>query len=228
MRKFIGSSLLLSAAAGGAIALSATAAFAAGGWTVTNSNPAPGPFSVALKSGTTVTFTDVNTGSVFSCTSSTINGNAPAGTNLSNPIAKITGGTFSSCTGPLGSTGTATISSGDLNAISYDAATDTVTGNISGINASLVINSVLGTCNGTVAGSIGTDSTGNPATANGQDTYANATGTLDIKADPAPQHLTIGTTSGNCAGLINAGDSVTFVATYVGTNPIPPITARPS
>lgn len=215
MRKFIGSSLLVSAAAGGAIALSATAAFAAG-WTVTNSNPAPGHFSV---SSSHIVFTDTATGSVFTCASSTINGNAPAGTNLSNPVAKITDGTFSSCTGPLGSTGTATISSGNLNAVSYDSGTDTVTGNIDSINASLVINSVLGTCNGTVAGSIGTN--------NSLDTYANGTGTLDIKADPSPL-LAISTTSGNCAGLINPNDPVTFVATYVGTDPQPPITVRPS
>lgn len=214
MRKLLGSSLLVSAAAGGAIALSASAAFAAG-WTVTNSN-ADGHFSV---SSSHIVFTDTATGSVFTCGGSTINGTAPAGTNLPNPIAKITGGTFSSCTGPLGSTGTATISSGDLNGAGYDSGTDTVTGNITSINASLVINSILGTCTGTVTGSIGTN--------NSLDTYANATGTLDIKADPSPL-LAIGTTAGNCAGLVNPNDPVTFVGTYVGTDPVPPITARPS
>lgn len=222
MRKFIGSSLLVGAAAGGAIALSATAAFAAG-WTVTNSN-SNGHFSVASSH---IVFTDVATGSVFTCTSSTINGNAPAGTGRANPIATIINGSFSGCTGPLGSTGTAAISSGDLNAVSYNSATDTVTGNIINVGASLNINSILGACTGAVGGSIGTtDGTAN--TANGQDTYANGSGTLDIKADPAPQRLTITGTSGNCAGLINKGDPVTFAATYVGTDPIPPITARPS
>lgn len=214
MRKLLGSSLLVSAAAGGAIALSATAAFAAG-WTVTNSN-ADGHFTVASSH---VVFTDTATGSVFTCDTSTIDGNAPAGTGRSNPIATITGGSFSDCTGPLGSTGTASISSGNLNGASYDSASDTVTGNITSINASLIINSILGTCTGTVSGSIGTN--------NSLDTYANGTGTLDIKADPSPL-LTIGTTGGNCAGLINPSDPVTFVATYVGTDPIPPITARPS
>lgn len=216
MRKFIGSSLLVSAAAGGAIALSATAAFAAG-WTVTNPN-ADGHFSV---SSTHVVFTDTATGSVFTCANSTIKGSAPSGTNLGNPVATLTSGTFTNCTGPLGSTGSATLSGGSLNAASYNAGTDTVTGNITGIGANLTINSILGTCTGTVAGSIGTN--------NSLDTYANGTGTLDIKADPSPL-LAIGTTSGNCAGLINPNDPVTFVATYTGTDPAPPnqITVRPS
>lgn len=223
MRKFLGSSLFVGAAAAGAIALSASAASAAT-WTVTNSN-ADGHFAVALKSGTKVTFTDVKTGSVFTCTASSIKGSAPAGTGLSNPVAKITSGTFTGCSGPLGSTGSASITSGNLNGVTYNASTDTVTGNITGINATLTINSILGTCTGSVSGSIGTTD-GTPNTANGNVTYANGSGTLDIKPDPAPQWLKIGSTSGSCAGLVNAGDSVTFQATYVVIDPVPPITVR--
>lgn len=224
VRKLVGSSLFVSAAAAGAIALSASAAFAAG-WTVTNSN-SNGNFTVALASGTTVTFTDVNTGVVFSCPTSTLNGNAPAGTNLPNPIAKITSGTFTSCTSP-GSTGSATITAGNLNAVTYDASTDTVTGNITGIHANLSINTIFGLCTAAVDGSVGTTD-GTAGTANGKDTYANGSGTLTIQPDPAPQRLSVTSTGGNCAGLINPGDPVTFQATYVGTDPIPPITARPS
>lgn len=220
MRKFLSGSLLVGAAAAGAIALSAsTASAAVTNWDVTNGN-ASGNFTVALASGAAVTFTDVNTTAVFSCTASIIHGNAPAGTGRTNPIATITDGSFTNCTGPVFSTGSATISAGALNGVNYDSPSDTAFGNITGISASLTINSAIGTCTGTVGGSIGTT--------NNQDTYANGTGTLTITADPAPQQLTIGSTAGNCAGLINPGDPVTFTATYVGTDPIPPITARPA
>lgn len=223
MRKFVGSSLFIGAAAAGAIALSASAASAAT-WTVTNGN-AYGHFSVGLNSGSKVTFTDTNTGSVFTCTTSTINGSAPARTSGSNPIATISGGSFTSCSGPLGSTGSATLAGGKLNGVTYNAATDTVTGNITEVSASLTINSILGTCTGTVTGAIGTtDGTAN--TANGNDTYANATGILTINPDAAPRFLKVLSTSGSCAGLINANDTVTFGAIYHVTDPVPPITAR--
>jgi hypothetical protein len=217
MRKPLGSSIFVGGAAACAIALSTPAAFAAG-FTVTNDN-ADGSFSVGLKSGTTVTFKDVNTNQTFTCTASTINGSAPAGTDRSNPVATITGGSFTGCTGPLSSKGSATISAGGLNAVSYDSATDTVSGNISGISAALTINSILGACNATVTGSVGN---------NNQDTYANGTGTLTLTPDPATQTLKIASTSGICAGLINANDLVTFQATYVVTSPTPPLTVRPS
>ncbi len=220
MRKFPASSLLVGAATAGAITLGASAAFAAGAWSVGNPNP-DGSFSASLKSGGTVVFRDTKTGAQFTCTVSTINGSAPSGT-VSNPVATITNGTFTNCSGPLGSTGSASMSSGGLNAVTYDATTDTVTGNITGISANLTIKSLLGTCTGTVTGSIGTtDGTAN--TANGNVTYDNK-GTLTIKPDATP-FLEIGSASGACAGLVNSGDPVTFQATYVVT---PVITVTPA
>ncbi|GLY80919.1 hypothetical protein [Actinoallomurus iriomotensis] len=217
MRKLLSSSLFVGGAAAAALALSSPAAFAAG-WTVTNGN-ASGAFTVGLKSGTTVTFKDVNTNQTFTCSASTINGSAPAGTGRSNPVASITSGSFTGCTGPLSSTGSATISSGGLNAVTYNSSTDTVSGNISGISAALTIKSILGTCNATVTGSVGN---------NNQDTYANGTGTLTLTPDPATQTLKIASTSGVCAGLLNANDLVTFQATYVVSSPTPPLTVRPT
>lgn len=219
MRKFLASSLLVGAAAG-SIALSASAAFAAG-WTVGNPN-GDGSFSASLASGTTVVFKDVKTGAQFTCTTSTINGTAPAN-GTSNPVAHLGSGTFTSCSGPLGSTGSATLSSGDLNAVTYDAAADTVSGNITGVGATLTIRSLLGTCTGTVSGVIGSTD-GTSATANGNISYNNG-GTLTIKPDTSAQFLKIGSTSGACAGLVNGGDPVTFQATYAVA---PVITVRPA
>ena len=222
MRKFVGNSLFVGAAAAGAIALSASAAFAAP-WTVTNSN-GNGAFTAT---STNVKFVDVTTNQTFTCSNSSISGTALAGTNRPDDVATGLNGTFTNCKGPLGSTGSAVLNTGTLNAKSYDSGTDTVSGNITDITATLTITSVLGTCTGQVGGT-GGNPTGSIGTAGNTIKYANGTGTLTIPADPAPQQLGILSASGVCLSLINGGDSVTFEATYTVTNPSPPITVRPT
>jgi len=195
VRKIVGSSLLVGAAAAGAIALSASAAVAAGTWTVT-------PGGAFTATGSSIAFRDTTTNQPFNCTASSINGTAKSGSGLTNPLAQITSGTFTGCTGNLGSTGTASISAGSLNGVSYNSTTGVTTGTITGVSAALVIHDILGTCNASVSGS-----------ANNV-TYTNSTGVLKITADTTPA-LTIASASGSgCASLIRTGDKATFAATY--------------
>lgn len=211
MRRLLGSSLLVGAAAVGAIALSAPAAFAST-WTVNNSN-ADGHFAATLKSGTTVAFKDVTTNQPFTCTASSVFGTAKSGTYSSGVgIATLNSGSFSGCTGNFGAHGTAALSNSILNADSY--ASPTTTGHITNVSASLAITDLFGTCNATVTGTIA------------KGTYTNGTGAIVIFQDPSTSAgLTVVTaTGGGCAGLINVGDKAVFGATYLGTDPSPPIT----
>jgi hypothetical protein len=202
VRKFVGSSLLVGAAAAGAIALSAPSALAADTWTVVNPN-SDGSFSSSLHSGTVVSFRDVTTNQPFNCTASSVPGSAPSGTGLSGTgIATLSNGTFSGCTGNLGSSGTATLSSGSLNAVPpFDSSTGTTSGNITGINAGLTIHDLLGTCTATVTGHVD------------HVTYNNG-GTLAVAVDTTPGLTIASATGSGCAGLINANDTATFTATY--------------
>jgi hypothetical protein len=198
MRKLVSSALFTTAAAAAAIALSASAAFAAS-FTVSNPN-ADGSFSSSLHSGATVVFNDVNTNQTFTCSVSSVSGHAPSGTSADGSgIASLENGSFTSCTGPLSSTGNARLTAGTLNAVSF--ASGVTSGNITGISASLVINSIIGTCNATVSGQVNSV------------TYNN-NGTLTVSPDTANPQLTINTATGSCAGLINAGDKTTFSAQY--------------
>jgi hypothetical protein len=207
MRRFVSSSLVAGAIAAGAIALSAPSALAAT-WTVSNG----GSFTATLKSGTTVAFKDVTTNQPFNCTGSSVAGSAPNGTGLSGTgIAALSSGTFTGCTGNLGSTGTASLTSGSLNAVSYNASTGVTSGTITGLNATLSIHDLLGTCTAKVAGEVD------------HVTYNN-NGTLTITADTTPL-LTISSATGSgCAGLIKTGDKTTFAATYT-VSPIVHITS---
>jgi hypothetical protein len=203
MRKFASATLIAGAAAA-TVAIGATPAFAAT-YTVTNG----GVFS---STSTNVQFVDVTTGATFSCTNSSVPGNAPNGTGLSGiGLATLAGapgnGTFTGCTGTAGSTGTATLTSGRLDANGQPTSAGGVTtGTISQINASLAISSLFGTCNATVAGDLGLNNV----------SYTNSTSTLQISPDAArPTTLKIVTASGpGCANLIRAGDSTTFQASY--------------
>lgn len=98
---------------------------------------------------------------------------------------------------------------GQLNLFSYDSAADTAGGDATGIQANLEINSILGTCGATLSGQV-------------DNVTYNNNGTLAFA--PFEPGLVIQSTQGSCAGLINAGDGVTFQATYDVT---PVITARP-
>jgi hypothetical protein len=200
MRKIVTSSIVVGAAAAGAIALSAPSAFAAQ-WTVTNPNSS-GTFTSSLLSGTTVAFKDVTTNQPFNCTTSSVPGTAPSGVFSSGAgLAHLSGGTFSGCTGNLGSTGTASLSAGTLNGVTYSSGV--THGTITGLAATLSIHDLLGTCTAAVSGEVDTV------------TYTNSSGQLKVVADTTPK-LTITSASGSgCAGLIKTGDKATFAATYV-------------
>jgi hypothetical protein len=193
MRKIVGSSLLVGAAAVGAIAFSAPSAFAAT-WSVSGGTSFTG-------TSTSIAFRDVTTNQPFNCTGSSVSGTAANGTGLSGTgIATLGNGTFSGCTGNLGSSGTATLTAGSLNAVSYSGGV--TTGTITGLAATLKINDLLGTCNATVSGEV--DSV----------TYNNSTQKLSVAADASPKLTIVSATGSGCAGLINGGDLTTFVGSY--------------
>jgi hypothetical protein len=197
MRKLVTGTFFTAAAAAAVVALGSTPAFAAS-FTTTNG----GAFS---STSTNVHFVNVTTGATFDCANSTVPGNAPNGANPDGiGIATLASGNFTNCTGTGGSTGSANLTSGRLDASSFSGGV--TTGTISGINASLTLSNLFGTCNATVTGSLGANNV----------TYTNSTSTLQISPDTArPTTLRIGTASGSgCAGLINPGDSTTFQATY--------------
>lgn len=209
MRRFVASSLAVGAVAAGMIGLSAQSAFAAN-WTVSNPNSS-GTFTSSLLSGTSVAFKDVTTNQPFNCTSSSVPGTAPSGTNLpATGLANLSGGTFSGCTGNLGSTGTATLTAGSLNGGSY--ASGVTTGTITGVAATLSIHDLLGTCTAAVSGEVDTVS------------YNNGNGQLKVVADTTPKLTITSATGSGCAGLIRTGDKATFAATYV-VSPIITVTS---
>ena len=200
MRKLVASSLAAGAVAAAVVGLTARSASAAT-WTVANPDSG-GAFTSSLLAGTNVAFRDVTTNQPFNCTTSSVPGTAPSGTGLpATGLAHLSGGTFSGCTGNLGSTGTATLSAGSLNGGSY--ASGVTTGTITGITATLSIRDLLGTCTASVSGEVDTVS------------YDNGTGQLKVVADTTP-NLTINSATGSgCAGLIRSGDKASFAATYV-------------
>jgi hypothetical protein len=186
MRRFVTSTLVMGAAAAGALALGAPSALAAT-WTVTNPN-ASGAFSSSLHSGTTVAFRDTTTNQPFNCTGSSVPGSAPSGTGLSGTgVATLSGGTFSGCTG-------------NLNAVSYSGGV--TSGTITGLSATLSIHDLLGTCTAAVSGEVD------------HATYTNSTHQLKIVADTTPKLTITSATGSGCAGLIRSGDKATFAATY--------------
>jgi hypothetical protein len=166
-------------------------------WTVT------GGGAITAASGTVVV-ADSATSFHFSCASSAATGSAPDGTGLTGTtVARLGSASWTGCTGVLGIAYTITPSGlpWDFDAVSYDAATGTTTGTLSGVRASL---------DGTwcTTGLAGPD--GAPATLAAS--YADATHTLsvsggDLHADDSP----------DCLGLINNGDALTLTASYVVT-----------
>ncbi|MFE7615892.1 hypothetical protein [Streptomyces sp. NPDC057496] len=210
MRKTLSRALFATTVAAAALGLAATSASATAlaGWTVVNPN-ADGSFAAQLKAGTTAELQDNTTGQGVSCTVSSATGTANSGTYTSgNALATINSVTWGSsaapCTGPLGSTFTAQLDSGSikLNGASY--ASGVTSGNLSDVNVKMVGQSILGTCTAMITGSA----------ANAK--YTNSTGELTITNGTG---LTI-TSADNCAGLMNAGDSAQFSATYVLAKPI--------
>jgi hypothetical protein len=201
--KRAGSVLVTGAALAGMLALSASSAGAATNagvaatWTVK-----PGG-AITAKAGTT-TLKDSNTGSVLSCTSSSGKGTVKTGSGLSGTaIGSITALSFSNCTGPLGLTFTVKTAHfpWHLNAVSYNSATGTTTGTVTGIHASLSGPS----CSAVVDGTSATANNGQVTA-----TYTNSTGKL---ATTGAGNLHIYSVSG-CAGLIANGDGSSFKGSY--------------
>jgi hypothetical protein len=199
--KRAGSALAMSAALAGVLALAASSATAAthravaATWTVK-----PGG-AITAKAGKT-TLTDKNTHSVLTCTSSSGKGTAKTGSGLSGTgIASISTLSFSNCTGPLGLTFTVktTHFPWHLNAKTFSGGV--TTGTITGIHATLSGPS----CSATVDGTSATANNGS-VTAK----YSNSTGKLSTTG---AGNLHVYNVSG-CAGLINTGDSASFVGSY--------------
>jgi hypothetical protein len=199
--KRAGGALVTGIALAGMLALSASAAGAA-----TNSRVAatwtvkPGG-AITAKAGKT-TLTDKNTGSILTCTSSSGKGTVKKGSGLSGTgIGSITSLGFSNCTGPLSLTFTVktTHFPWHLNAKSF--AGGVTTGTITGIHATL---SGPG-CSATVDG---TGATANNGSVTAK--YSNSTGKLSTTG---AGNLHVYNVSG-CAGLINNGDSTSFVGSY--------------
>jgi len=176
-------------------------------WTV-GPTPPTGPFTFTGAAGQTL-LTDTTTGTQLTCTSSTATGNAIRGSGQPGAgIAKITGTTFSNCTGPLGISFTV-LHSGTwlLNAVTPTAtgADGTITAIQARLSGSL--------CSATVSGSV-------PAKFVNSNT-ATPPSQAQLQVLPTnPGTLTISNVSG-CFGLIRNGDKASFRGTYNITNPVP-------
>jgi hypothetical protein len=199
--KRAGSVLVTGAALAGMLALSANSALAATNTGVTATWTVKPGGAITAKAGTT-TLTDKNTGSKLTCTSSSGKGSVKKGSGLSGTgIGSITSLGFSNCTGPLSLTFTVktTHFPWHLNAKSF--ASGVTTGTITGIHATL---SGPG-CSATVDGTGATANNGSVAAK-----YSNSTGKLSTTG---AGNLHVYNVSG-CAGLINTGDTTSFVGSY--------------
>ncbi|MFF2010554.1 hypothetical protein ACFVWY_15970 [Streptomyces sp. NPDC058195] len=211
MSKTFSRALFATTVAAAALGFAATSASATAlaGWTVNNSI-AGGGFTASLKSGTVATLVDTNTSQQVDCSVSSASGTAVNGTyGTGAGIAKITsviwGSAATPCPGPLGSSFQASLAAGSTISINASTYSGGITsGSLSGVKVNLVGDTILGTCNAVISGTVSNV------------TYNNATNELDInngaglKVDSAT----------NCAGLLNAGDSATFDATYKVAAPL--------
>ena len=129
------------------------------------------------------------------------------GTGLSNPLANITGTTWTNCTGPFGMVLVPNQPSGSvwaLNGVSY--ASGVTTGYLNNITVNVTSNPV-GTCAFTVTGSV-------------DGTYNNSTHILKVSTTAGTGHvLTISGVSG-CFGLMANGDAASFNASYNVATPL--------
>jgi hypothetical protein len=157
--------------------------------------------AITAKAGTT-TLKDTNTGSVLTCASSSSSGTLKKGSGVAGSnLGSITKLSFSNCTGPLGLTFTVktTHFPWHLNAVSFSSGV--TTGTITGIHATL---SGPG-CSAVVDGT-GASANNGKVTAK----YSNSTGKLSTTG---AGNLHVYNVSG-CAGLINTGDTTSFVGSY--------------
>src|SRR5215469_13153374 len=198
MRTRLASFLLPPVAAAVAIGLSAASAVAATHWTVK-------PGSVINAASGTTTLKDTTTGTALTCSSSAAKTTLGSGSGLSGTaIGSVTSISFTKCTGPFSLA--FTVTAGDLpwhiNAASFNSATGTTTGTLTGVHASL---SGPG-CTAVVDGTSATAHNGKVTI-----TYTNSTHTLKVL--PTGGNLHIYNVSG-CAGAIHSGDTATQSAAY--------------
>jgi hypothetical protein len=200
MRKILGSSLLVGAAA--ASVFGAQPAFAAT-WTVTG-----GPSFSAT--GTSILFRDVTNGQALLCNNSAVSGNAPTGTGLPGAgVAHFTSGSFNSCSGPFGNTGPASLRSGaSLNAVSYNSTTKVVTATITGITVDFAIHTVLGLCNFTAQGQADNVM------------YDDLSLKLTITPTATPTMTVTSASASTCTTLVTVGDKIAISGSYDFLTPI--------
>lgn len=197
MRKQLARTLLVAGTAVAAMGLAVPAAMASGTWTVTGGTS----FTSAASSGTTFTLTDATSSTSFTCTVGTGTGTVVNQSGSANTaVGSITASTFGSsahkCSGPLGSTGTDTQVAGTTSTINAGSfASGKTTGTITGIQHTVSISSILGTCTATVKGTAGI-------------TYTNSSHLLQFTT--AGDSLTVTAASGSCLGIIKVNDVVTF------------------
>jgi hypothetical protein len=199
MRTRLAMFLLPPVAAALAIGLSAASAVAATTWTVK-----PGSV-INAKSGTTI-LKDTTTGTTLTCTSSAANTTLRSGSGLpGTAIGSVTAISFTGCTGPLHLAFTVTASAlpWHINAASFNSATGTTTGTLTGIHASM---SGAG-CTAVVDGTSATAHNGTVTI-----TYTNSTHTLKVLTTGGNLHIY--NVSSGCAGAIHSGDRATQSAAY--------------
>ena len=199
MRTRLASFLLPPMAAAVAIGLSAAPAAAATSWTVK-------PGSVINATSGTTTLKDTTTGTTLTCSSSAAKTTLNSGSGLSGTaIGSVTSIGFTKCTGPFGLAFTVTAGAlpWHLNVASFNAATGTTTGTLTGIHASM---SGAG-CTAVVDGTSATAHNGTVTI-----TYTNSTHTLKVLTTGGNLHIY--SVSSVCAGAIHSGDSATQSAAY--------------
>jgi hypothetical protein len=198
MRTRLAVFLLPPVAAAVAIGLTAAPAVAATSWTVK-------PGSVINATSGTTTLKDTTTGTALTCTSSAAKTTLNSGSRLSGTaIGSVTSISFTRCTGPfsLAFTVTAGALPWHINAASFNSATGTTTGTLTGVHASL---SGPG-CTAVVDGTGATAHNGKVTI-----TYTNSTHTLKVLTTGGNLHIY--NVSG-CAGAIHSGDGATQSAAY--------------
>ena len=199
MRTRLAILLLPPVAAAAAIGLSAAPAVAATTWTVK-------PGSVINATSGTTTLKDTTTGTTLTCTSSAAKTTLSSGSGLSGTaIGSVTAISFTGCTGPLHLAFTVTAGAlpWHINAVSFNSATGTTTGTLSGVHASL---SGPG-CTAVVDGTGATAHNGTVTI-----TYTNTTHTLKVLTTGGNLHIY--NVSSGCAGAIHSGDSASQSAAF--------------
>jgi hypothetical protein len=172
--------------------VSISTAMAAGTWTVTG-----GPsFTASASSGTTFTFTDTTHSATITCTKGTAAGSVTDQSSGPGTFGTFTSSGFTSCTAPVGCTVTIMLKAGTtaiINGVSFSGGV--ATGTITGLDLILTFKCLGSTCTAEVRGTIGF-------------TYTNSSHLLQLTT--AGDSLTVTSTSGSCAGIIQAGDNVTL------------------